>query len=104
MITTRERLLTACLMAVSNMGCLVDERRLQDMIAVYTEGQTTDDLIIIIAAPYLEDSNAETAFAEEASGWFLNLHGKTWDNLFSVWSHHTRYFNLIKDTDPSRQT
>jgi len=103
MITTRERSLVACLMAVSNMGMLIDEHRLQDMIEIYFEGAKTDDLISVIALPYLEDSEAETAFAEEASGWFINLHGKTWDDLFSIWEHHTRYFNLIKNTDPSRQ-
>ncbi len=104
MITTRERTLAACLMAVSNMGMQIDEQRLTNMVLSYAKGQTTNDLIIIIAAPYLEDSNAETAFFEEACGWFITLKDMGWDRINTIWPHHTRYFNLIKNTDPSRQT
>ncbi len=104
MITTRERTLVACVMAVSNMGMLIDEQNLTTMVNCYREGNTTDDLINIIADPYMADIQPETAFTEEASGWFINLHGKTWDEMFSIWSHHTTHFNLIKNTDPSRQT
>lgn len=104
MITTRERTLVACLMAVSNMGMLIDEQRLVDMINSYTEGQTTDDLIGIFAAPFLEDNNAETAFVEEAGGWFTIISSHTWDDMHRIWPHHTRYFNLIKDSDSSGQS
>ena len=104
MITTRERTLVACVMAIGNYGLHIDEHLLQDMVGAYREGQTTDDLINIIASPYMADIQPETAFAEEASGWFINLHGKTWDDMFSIWLHHTTHFNLIKNTDPSRQT
>ncbi len=102
MITTRERTLVACLLAVSNMGCCVDEHRLQDTIDSYMEGQTTDDLITIIAAPYLEDSNAEDAFEQEASSWFTIIGKYNWEQLFDTFSHH-RHFRLIRNSDPSRQ-
>ncbi len=104
MITTRERVLLACMFAVSNYGLEVEEFLLQDMIGAYQDGQTTDNLITIIATPYMADINPKDTFEQEASGWFINLYGKTWDAMFQIWPHHTRYFRLIRDSDPSRQT
>ncbi len=104
MITIRERTLVSCLMAVSNMGMLIDEQMLTDMVLSYTKGHITNDLINVIASPYMADINPKDAFEQEASSWFINLHGKTWDAMFQIWPHHTRYFRLIRDSDPSRQT
>jgi len=103
-LTTREVNLVAAMMAVGNMG-IVDEYDdlFEDMVASYKEGYTADELVLVMAAPYIESDEIETTFREEASSWIKTIKQYNWKQIFKIWGNHTERFHYIYNTDPSRQ-
>ena len=77
-LTTRERKLVASMMAVSNMGLEINKDHFQDMVGCYKEGYTTDDLVLVLAAPFIENNEIEDSFTAEARSWFVTLGQYDW--------------------------
>ena len=101
-LTEREIHLVAALLGFTNMGLETEDYQFEEMVASYREGCKADELVLVMASPYIESDEIETAFAEEAGSWVPIVSKYNWDQLFKTYRHHEQ-FRFIRNTDPSRQ-